>query len=134
MSLRTQLAYLASVITLGLGVAFLVYPLGLVLLTGLDITQPRGLSEVRSTYGAMFSVMGAMMLYGTLRRPKTARYLRFAGYLWLGAFAGRLFSMIVDGVWTPVNLGVLALELLVGIGALLGSLETPKSKLPVSET
>jgi Domain of unknown function (DUF4345) len=133
MSPRTQLAYLSSFITLGLGIAFLVYPLGLVLLTGLDISQPRGLSEVRSTYGAMFGVMGAMMIYGTLRRPRTARYLRFASYLWLGAFAGRLLSMIIDGVWTPVNFGVLALQLVVGVGALLGGLETPKSTIPKAE-
>ncbi len=133
MTLRTQLAYLASLITLGLGVAFLVYPLGLVLLTGLDITNPRGLSEMRSTYGAMFTVMGALMLYGVIRRPRTSMYLRFASYLWLAAFSGRLFSMIVDGVWTPVNFGILAVELLVGLGALLGSLENPQMKLPKGE-
>lgn len=127
MSIRTQLAYFGSLITLGLGLAFLVYPLGLVLLIGLDITQPRGLSEIRATYGAMFSIMGAMMLYGTMRRPKTAMYLRFASYLWLATFAGRLFSMIIDGVWTPMNFGVLALELLIGLGTLSGSLETPTS-------
>jgi hypothetical protein len=129
MSLRTQLAYLASLVTLGLGLAFLVYPLGLVLLTGLDITDPRGLSEMRSTYGAMFTVMGAFMLYSTLRRPNASLYLRFAAYLWLGAFLGRVFSMIIDGVWTPINFAVLALELVVGLGALLGSLENPQNKL-----
>jgi hypothetical protein len=128
MSIRTQLAYLASLLTLVLGLAFLLLPLNMVLLTGLDITNPRGLSEMRSTYGAMFTVMGTLMLYGALRRPSGAVYLRFAAYLWLGAFVGRVFSMIVDGVWTPLNFGVLALELLVGIGALLGSTEKPLEK------
>jgi Domain of unknown function (DUF4345) len=130
MSIRTQLAYLAAILTLGLGIASLVIPLNMVLLVGFDIIQPRALSEMRSTYGAMFAVMGAIMLYAIPTRPRTALYLRFAGFLWLGAAAGRLLSMIIDGVLTPVNVAGLALELLVGVGALLGSLENPKKKLP----
>ncbi len=117
----TQLAYLATVVTLLFGVISLVNPFFMARVLGLTFTEPRGVSELRATYGALFTVMGAVMLWALLTRHRSAGWLRFAGLLWLGAAGGRLVSMVVDGVPTLYNFLVLALELLIGLGALSGS-------------
>lgn len=123
MSLRTQLAYLAAGITLVLGLLSLLNPLLAVRVLGLEVLEPRGLSEIRATYGALFVVMAGVMFWAVPTRPRSTPYLRFAGILWLGAAAGRMLSVALDGVLTPVNLVSLAIELVVGVGALLGSFE-----------
>jgi Domain of unknown function (DUF4345) len=128
MTPRTQLGYLAAILTLALGLVAFLGPIWMAELLGFNANhlQPRGLSEIRATYGAMFTVMGAVMLWAIPTRPRGKPYLRFASFLWLGAGAGRFLSMIIDGVVTPMNFAGLALEVLVGVGALLASLENPK--------
>ncbi len=128
MTPRTQLGYLAAILTLALGLVGLIAPIWMAELLGFQAARllPRGLSEIRATYGALFIVMGAVMLWAIPTRPKGISYLRFASFLWLGAGAGRLLSMIIDGVVTPMNFAGLGLEVLVGVGALLASLETPQ--------
>lgn len=136
MSLRTQLAYLAAAVTLVLGLLSLLNPLLAVRVLGLEVLEPRGLSEIRATYGAMFVVMAGAMFWAVPSRPRSAMWLRFAGILWLGAAAGRLLSIAIDGVVTPLNLVALAVELVVGVGALLGSFETippRRAKVAASE-
>lgn len=135
MSLRTQLAYLASAVTLILGLLSLLNPLLAVRLLGLEVVEPRGLSEIRATYGALFVVMAGVMFWAVPNRPKAASWLRFAGVLWLGAAAGRLLSIAIDAVVTPLNLVALAVELVVGVGALTGSFERipPKRGIPAED-
>lgn len=123
MSMRTQLAYLAAGITLVLGLLSLFNPLLAVRVLGLDVIEPRGLSEIRATYGALFVVMAGVMFWAVPTRPRSAHWLRFAGILWLGAGAGRVLSIVLDGVLTPLNFVSLGIEVLVGLGALLGSFE-----------
>jgi hypothetical protein len=129
MTPRTQLGYLAAIITLALGLVGLIGPIWMAELLGFQAARllPRGLSEIRATYGALFIVMGAVMLWAIPMRPRGIPYLRFASFLWLGAGAGRLLSMMIDGVVTPMNFAGLALEVLVGVGALLASLENPRA-------
>ena len=117
----TSLAYLATVVTLLLGVVSLVNPFFMARVLGLAFSEPRGVSELRATYGALFTVMGAVMFWALLTRHRSAGWLRFAGLLWLGAAGGRLISIVVDGVPTLYNFLVLALELITGLGALAGS-------------
>jgi hypothetical protein len=138
MTPRTQLGYLAAILTLALGLVGFLGPIWMAELLGFRAAQlePRGLSEIRATYGAMFTVMGAVMLWAVPTRPRGTPYLRFASFLWLGAGAGRFLSMIIDGVITPMNFGGLALQILIGICALVASLEDPKGSrfVPADET
>jgi hypothetical protein len=90
---------------------------------GLEVIGPRGLSGIRATYGALFVVMAGVMVWAVPTRPRSNPWLRFAGILWLGAAAGRVLSIVLDGVLTPLNFVSLGIELLVGAGALLGSFE-----------
>jgi Domain of unknown function (DUF4345) len=139
MTPRTQLGYLAAILTLALGLVGFLGPIWMSELLGFRAAQlePRGLSEIRATYGAMFIVMGAVMLWAVPTRPRNAAYLRFASFLWLGAGLGRFLSMIIDGVVTPMNFAGLGIEVLIGVCALLASLENPKgprAELTTEET
>ncbi len=114
--------YVAVVITFALGLAGLVNPHFTARLLGLDVVDPRGLSQVRATFGALHLALGAVILRGTLRRPGARSYLR-AGALLVGAvFAGRLLSVLVDGVVTLVNVLFLLSEGVALTGVLLALL------------
>lgn len=118
---RINLTYLAAVVTLVLGLLALLNPTLLGNLTGLEAVAPRGVSAIRATFGAMVLTMGGIMLWAAPNLPRSAPWLRFAGLVWLGAGAGRAASVILDGVWSPTNLAILALELALGALALQGS-------------
>ena len=76
MSLRTQLAYLAAGLTLALGLLSLLNPLLMVRILGLEVLEPRGLSEIRATYGMLFLAMGGVMLWAIPTRPRSNPFLR----------------------------------------------------------
>lgn len=132
MSNRSRLGYLAAALTLVFGLLSLLIPYWTVLAFGFDVSRARpwGLSEMRAVFGAMFVMMGGVMLWALPLRPRSAPYLRFAGLLWLAAAAGRLFSLVVDGALVPMNVVFLLLELLIGFGALSASLELPRRGAP----
>lgn len=121
MRARNQLAYLAAGLTLLLGLLGLLNPLLTVRLLGLEVIEPRGLSEVRATYGALFVVMGAIMLWAAPSRRYGSVWLRVPGMLWLAAALGRILSMGLDGAVTIGNIVTLALQLLIGVSALVAS-------------
>ena len=123
MSLRTQFAYLAAGLTLLLGLLGLLNPILTLRLTGLEVIEPRGLGQARALFGALFLTMGGFMLWALSARPRARAVLRFAGFLWLASALGRLLSLLLDG---PLSLGsvlLLAFDLAVGSGAVLGSTE-----------
>ncbi|HEX7023077.1 MAG TPA: DUF4345 family protein [Trueperaceae bacterium] len=125
MKYRTPLAYAAASIVLVLGLVALLNPLAALRFLGLEAGLPRAASEIRTTYGALFTVMGAGMLWAVPKRPRAAMWLRIPGILWLAMAAGRLASIIIDSTLSPVNAGTFLLELFVGLAALLGSYQTP---------
>ncbi len=134
MNARTQLAYLAAGLTLALGLLSFINPLVMVRLLGLEVVEPRGLSEIRATYGALFLAMGAVMLWA-VPTGRRGSWLRLPGLLWLAAAVGRALSMAIDGVLTPLNVVILLLELLIGVSALVGSFAAakPSSAVAISE-
>jgi hypothetical protein len=129
-SYRTVAAYVASVVTLALGLMGLVNPHFSAWLLGLEIVLPRGVGEVRSSLGALYLAMGGVMLWAVASRPKGASYLRFAGLLWLAIALGRLLSLLIDGGWGLISIGALLLELLLAAAALVASYQTPAGKAP----
>lgn len=131
MTARTQLAYLAAGLTLILGLLGLLNPLLSVRLLGLEVVDPRGLSEIRATYGAIFLVMGASMLWAAPTRRRTSAWLRLPAFLWLAAALGRVLSMSLDGAVTIGNILALLLALLIGGAALLASFAADPGPVPV---
>lgn len=129
MSVRTQLAYLAAGLTIVLALLALLNPAFAVRVLGLEIVDPRGFSEIRATYGALFLVLGGGMLWAVPTRPRSAPWLRFGGLLWCGAALGRLLSILIDpGALTLFNVIALAVQALIGAAAVIGSFQAPEPK------
>lgn len=125
MTTRTQLAYAAAGVVLLLGLLSLFNPGLATRLLGLEIAAPRGLSEVRATYGALFVTMAALLLWALPQRPRGAIVVRALGLLWAGAAAGRVASMAIDDILTVGNFAILAVAAVVAVLLVWGSLETP---------
>ena len=120
-SVRTTLAYAAAIALVAFGLLALLNPLVAVRLVGLEVVEPRGLSEIRSSYGALLLAFGGAMLWAIPTRPRSAPWLRFGGLLFLAATLGRGASVLLDGVWTPLNLVVTVLGGVVAVAFLLAS-------------
>jgi hypothetical protein len=128
MTLRTKLAYAAAGLALVLGLLSLFNPFAAMRLFGLEMGAPRGLAEIRSMYGALYLTMAALMLWAVPLRPRTAPLLRTLGVLWLGVAGGRVASLLIDGLFGPINLLLLAVQLFIGGALAWASLETTESR------
>ena len=106
------LAPLGAVITLALGLLGCVAPMKAAAMVGLSPRGPRGLSELRATYGGLFAGLGLACLLW----PEPAAYA-VAGLGWWGAGVARAVSIAVDRNLSWLNAGGVLME--VGIGALL---------------
>lgn len=124
-SVRTTLAYFAAAMLVAFGLLALLNPLVAVRLVGLEVIEPRGLSEMRATYGAFMLTMGGAMLWAVPMRPRSSPWIRFAALLWGAATLGRLASVVLDGVWSPLNLVVLLSSGFVAAAFFLAGFQTP---------
>jgi hypothetical protein len=129
MTLRTQLAYAAAGVLGLLGLLGLLNPAAAAGLFGLGVGTGRGVSEVRSVYGALFLTMSGLVLWAIPARPKASPLLRTIGVLWLGAAAGRVASLLIDGFADVVNVLLLLVQLAVGGVLLWASLESEKARI-----
>ena len=117
-------AIITGVITTALGLAGLLYPdrvmgvLGFAILNTSNVAAVMG--EIRATYGGIFVVLGVYTLLSSMDPAAHRSRLMFIGLLWLGACAGRLLGVDING--NPGLPGWLAgaFELLMG-GALLAA-------------
>ncbi len=125
MTTRTQLAYAATGVVLVLGLLSLLNPALAARLLGFELAAPRAVSEVRATYGALHVTMAALLLWAIPLRPRAGLVVRVAGILWAGAAAGRVASLLIDAVLTPLNLGLLLVQLAVAAVLVWVSFETP---------
>jgi hypothetical protein len=92
---------IVGIIILALGLFGLVYPeraMGLLGFMAVNSSHlPATLGEVRATYGGIFVVMGFYTILAAMDPSAHRSRLLFIGLLWLGACAGRLFGVYVDG-------------------------------------
>lgn len=110
MNPRSRLIYLAAGIVLTLGVLGLVNPFFTARMLGLEVADPRGVSQMRATFGALHLALGALVLRGAVPRRGSGAYLKAAALLVGAVVVGRLASMLVDGVFTLLNLTFLGSE------------------------
>jgi uncharacterized protein DUF4345 len=89
--------------------------------------------EVRALYGGLMVVAGVYTLLSATDPRANQGRLALLGLLWIGACAGRLFGVVVDG--NPGIFGWLsvAVELALG-GTLLVSSQTGESKIADAES
>ena len=129
-SKRTQLAYLAALFTLVVGVLSLINPLLMVRLVGLEVVEPRGLSTMRSTFGLLYVSVAVALVWGLVTRPKGKPWVLAASSFWLVTALGRLLSLLlIDFAITPLNLVLVGVELTAGLLALFAGLEKPKDRV-----
>ena len=93
---------IAGTVILVLGLAGLVYPeLVMAHLLGFAVDPSHGhnavLGEVRATYGGLFVVMGVFALLSAADPAANRGRLLFIGLMWIGASAGRLLGVYLDG-------------------------------------
>ena len=117
-------AIVAGVITTALGLAGLLYPdrvmgvLGFAILNSANTAAVMG--EVRATYGGLFVVLGVYTFLSAMDPAAQRSRLLFIGLLWLGACAGRLLGVNINGNPGLPGWVAVALELVVG-GALVAA-------------
>jgi hypothetical protein len=100
MNPRVIVAITGTIIT-ALGLAGLFAPERVMGMLGYAIISTSGaasvLGEVRATYGGLFTVMGIFTLLSVVDPAAHRGRLTMIGCLWLGAAAGRLLGVTVDG-------------------------------------
>ena len=106
----TVLKIIAAVATIATGLVSLIRPTAVTGFTGLSVTGPRGVTEIRSILGALFVALGATPLL--LNVPATYQMLGIT-YLVIGFV--RLVSMIVDKSVEPSNVISLIAEVVFGV-------------------
>lgn len=106
----TVLKIIAAIATIATGLVSLIRPTAITGFTGLSVTGPRGVTEIRSILGALFVALGATPLL--LNVPATYQMLGIA-YLVIGFV--RLVSMIVDKSVEPSNVISLIVEIVFGV-------------------
>ena len=131
-------AIVAGVITTALGLAGLLYPdrvmgvLGFAILNSANTAAVMG--EVRATYGGLFVVLGVYTFLSAMDPAAQRSRLLFIGLLWLGACAGRLLGVNINGNPGLPGWVAVALELVVGGALVAASLiaRPAEASLPVT--
>lgn len=101
-----------AILTAGLGIIGLFNPILTARTVGIEPSEPRGISELRATYGGLFMGLGMSALYF----QDTAIYTTI-GCGWIGAAIARICSILIDRQISKLNLGGVVVE--AGIGILL---------------
>ena len=107
-SVRTTLATVAAAIVIAFGLLALVNPWLTVRWVGLEIVEPRGLTEVRATLGGLFTALGGAMLWAIPTRPRARGWIRLTTIVFSVVAAVRIVSLIVDGAPSLLNLAFAA--------------------------
>jgi hypothetical protein len=110
MDLPINVNTVGSLITLGLGLFGLFWPLAAARLVGIEPDGARGISEIRATYGGIFLAIG---IYATIVQSDVV--FRALAVAWCGAAAARAFSYVHDESRSASNLAAIVVEAAVGI-------------------
>ncbi|MFT4569711.1 MAG: hypothetical protein ACI8TX_001580 [Hyphomicrobiaceae bacterium] len=106
---------IAAMISIALGLLGLFAPYFVAELVGIVADDPRGVSEVRATYGGMFIGFGVAALIAQDR----AAFVTL-GCGWLGAAVARVFAMYRDQAMSGANAGAVIMEAVIGAMFLFG--------------
>ena len=97
------------------GLLGLTWPQQVSKVIGLELPGRLGVSEFRATYGGLFIGAGVAVL--AIGSADAALVL---GAAWLGAFAARVVSLVVDRSTSKENLAGCVIELVIGTLLVLG--------------
>jgi Domain of unknown function (DUF4345) len=104
--------FTGAILTTGLGIIGLFNPMLIARTIGIERSEPRGISELRATYGGLFIGLGMSAIYF----QNTAIYTTI-GCGWIGAAIARICSILIDRQISKLNIGGVVVK--AGIGMLL---------------
>lgn len=104
------LKIIAAFATIATGLLALVKPTAIYGFTGMRAEGPRGITEIRSIFGALFIALGVVTLI--FESPEVYRTL---GYSYLAIALVRLISMFVDKSIEKSNIISLITEIILGL-------------------
>lgn len=110
MNLPVSVNTLGALITLGLGVFGLFWPLSVARMVGIEPDGERGISEIRATYGGIFLAIGIFAIVA-----QSGDVFRVLAVGWIGAAAARSFSYVRDNSRSGANLGAIVMEGTIGV-------------------
>ncbi|MGH0030798.1 MAG: DUF4345 family protein [Myxococcota bacterium] len=110
MDVYLALGNLSAAITAGLGGLGLFAPARAAAFASVAPVGPNGTSDIRATYGGLFAALGLACLVA-----QSPPIFLAAGLAWVGAAAGRVWSVLVDRNLDPKNLGGIGFELAIGL-------------------
>lgn len=99
-----------AIATLLLGCLGLFSPARAAAFTSISPIGATGVSEIRATYGGLFVALALVCL-----AAQSTPIFATAGAAWIGAAAGRFWSVLTDGNREAKNLGGIAFELAIGV-------------------
>jgi len=102
-------AVIGASVSIFAGLVGLIWPQQVSKVIGLELPGRLGVSEFRATYGGLFIGAGVAVL--AIGSADAALVL---GAAWLGAFAGRVVSLVIDRNTSKENIAGCAIELVVG--------------------
>jgi hypothetical protein len=104
------LKVLAAVATILTGIVSLIWPRSVFGFTGLTVSGPRGITEIRAVLGGVFIALGVVPL---VWNQPAAYFMLGVTYLTVGLV--RLGSMLLDGSVVRSNIISLAVEIIFGL-------------------
>jgi len=109
MTVLDILKIIAAVVTVATGLLSFIRPRSVQGFTGLDVSGPRGVTEIRAVLGGAFIALGAMPLL--MRTPEAFRML---GVVYLVIGATRIVGMVLVKSLERSNFISLAVEIVFG--------------------
>lgn len=119
MSLTRLFLLATGLLSIGFGVAYLVAPVPMSALTGLDASTPLSAIEVRGFYGGQLVGLGAFILLGVGSARFVGPALLLVAASLGGTALGRIAGVLAAGSLPPIIVGALALEIAATLAALL---------------
>lgn len=104
------LKYIAGIATILTGIVALFWPNQVLGFIGLDVVGGRGVTEIRSVFGALFIGLGAAVLY--FRTPEAFSVL---GVMYIVMAVVRGISMVIDDSVVSSNVISVIAEIVFGI-------------------
>jgi hypothetical protein len=110
-----------AIATIATGLVSLVAPRAVRGFTGLDVSNARGITEIRAVLGGVFIGLGAAPLIFHITQGYTVAHVAYQtlGITYLAILIARVIGMVLDKSWVRSNYISVATELVLGIVLLL---------------
>jgi len=108
---------ISAIATIATGLVSLLVPRSVRGFTGLDVSNARGITEIRAILGGVFIGLGAAPLIFHILEGYAFAHVAYQtlGITYLTIFVARIIGMVLDKSWVRSNYISLATEIVLGI-------------------